>query len=261
MIFAAITILINIAAMAGSDSSNSTNRSTEGSLCKGKPVNWFFELTSDDVRKAFGEPGRFSTANGFIYTGKLNEILREVSMFCDKCGANLPEEAVFCNKCGNRNATLDSIQTTPTTATGFRQFDPLRRFFSGGLGKKILIVVGIILAIIILVSVFSSDANVKMLTESHMSACPQKTVGQMVNGFFASPSWSSGIAHGNKDIPDGVTFVNLKGKIAYMDKPVEATLQFVFSEDNSEFSVQALEFNGIPQNQLMIWGLLEKMCE
>ena len=110
-----------------------------------------------------------------------------------------------------------------------------------------------------------TSQEVKTIKESHMDMCPEKTVGQMVAGFFGSPSWSSGISKGNEEIgiPDGVTLVNVKGKITYNDKPVTAVLQFVFSEDGDEyeFYVQALEMNEIPQDELMITGLLEKMCE
>ena len=40
----------------------------------------------------------------------------------------------------------------------------------------------------------------------------------MVDGFMSSPKWSSGIAK------DNMKFVNVKGKMTYMEKPVTADI-------------------------------------
>ena len=76
----------------------------------------------------------------------------------------------------------------------------------------------------------------------------------MVEGFMASPKWSSGIAEGN------IKFVNVSGKMTYMEKPVTADIQFILKGEKS-FEFNALEFNEIPQNKLMAGALFTKMCD
>jgi hypothetical protein len=45
------------------------------------------------------------------------------------------------------------------------------------------------------------------------------------------------------------------------EKDVICALQFLVDTKNGVFQVQALEFNSVPQNQLMITALLTKMYE
>jgi hypothetical protein len=101
----------------------------------------------------------------------------------------------------------------------------------------------------------SSDENVQRVKASKLSGYTNKTIGEAIDGFFANPKWSSGTSE------QGVEFVNAEGKITYANKEVNAVLQFKLSKDKKTFEVNALEFNGVPQNQLMIAGLLDKIYE
>ena len=113
--------------------------------------------------------------------------------------------------------------------------------------------------IIVIFSLFFINAcgqtpEVLMVQGGKLESCPSKTVEQMVDGFMGSPSWASITAD------DGVNYVNISGDITYADKPVRALLQYKLNQDET-FEFNALEFNGVPQNNLIAMGLLEKMCE
>jgi len=112
---------------------------------------------------------------------------------------------------------------------------------------------GVIFTIMLmLVGCFESE-TVQMVKGGTLQACPDANVEQMVAGFMGSPSWEDIIAD------DGKNYVNISGDITYLDKPVRATVQFLIKDETFEFN--AIEFNGVPQNQLMAMGLLTKMCE
>ena len=97
------------------------------------------------------------------------------------------------------------------------------------------------------------DETVQKVKHGRLSGCPEKTLGEMADGFMASPSWSSG------KTAQGDAFVNLEGKIMYAEKEVTGLIQFKFNKDDT-FEFNALEFNGAPQNALIAGVLLQKMC-
>ncbi len=100
-----------------------------------------------------------------------------------------------------------------------------------------------------------NDPNVTLVKTGHLSAHPNKTIGEAANAFIGNPRWESGTAQ------DGTELVNVRGNIRFMDKPVEAVLQFEVNRRLGTFEVRALEFNGVPQNRFVQIGFLEKMYE
>lgn len=120
-------------------------------------------------------------------------------------------------------------------------------------------ILGLVMAVLLL-GVFTScslfdSAEVQMVKTGKLGTCPNKTVEEMVNGFMGNPSWESGVA------TTGQEFVNIYGDITYYDKPVRALIQFVIYKDKGTFDLQAVEFNGVPQNALISMAVLQKMCE
>ena len=99
-----------------------------------------------------------------------------------------------------------------------------------------------------------NDPVIERIINGRLTSCPNKTINQMVDGFMTSPKWSSGIAK------DNIKFVNVSGKITYMEKPIKADIQFILKGEES-FKFNALEFNEIPQNKLMAGALFTKMCD
>ena len=122
-------------------------------------------------------------------------------------------------------------------------------------------IINIIIIIAVGIGIFNyffedseEDVIVQQVKYAKLGSCPEKTVDEMAKGFMGSPSWSSGKSE------DGNTFVNLEGDISFMEKKVSAVIQFKFNDDDT-FQFNALEFNEIPQNNLIASSLLEKMCD
>ena len=126
--------------------------------------------------------------------------------------------------------------------------------------KPVLVAIGIIFALIIVVSVIESkgsrlgDPTVAVVKDGNLYTCPNHTVEEMVNSFMGSPSWESGTSK------NGDEFVNINGDIMYSNKEVRATVQFIINKDET-FKFSAIEMNGVPQNKLIANALMKKMCE
>jgi hypothetical protein len=121
--------------------------------------------------------------------------------------------------------------------------------------NNVLVCFGFLFAIFI--SGCSNSPEIQLVKTGHLNNYPNKTIGEAVGGFFGSPHWESGI--GSDGETKGKKLVNATGKISYMGKEVEAKIQFVINDDDKSFVFRAFELNGIPQNQLMIIGLISKM--
>lgn len=122
--------------------------------------------------------------------------------------------------------------------------------------KKIFSIIGTVVIIIIIISFLwghKSDKYIDIVKNGNLQKYPGVTINQAVKGFFGSPEWEN---NGEKD---GFVYVTVSGKMMYMEKEVNAALQFKIDKENNSFEVYALEFNGVPQNLLMKATLIEKM--
>ena len=99
------------------------------------------------------------------------------------------------------------------------------------------------------------DENVQLVRMGNFNDHPEKEIGIAFDEFFSNPQWSSLVAD------DGITYVNVTGGMSFMEKEVEALIQFKVDLSNSTFEVNAFEMNGIAQNQFMINALIEKIYE
>tara|TARA_B100000989_G_C19453748_1_gene432986 strand:+ start:532 stop:924 length:393 start_codon:yes stop_codon:yes gene_type:complete len=97
-----------------------------------------------------------------------------------------------------------------------------------------------------------NDPQILSVKNGNLDACTNKSLGRMVDGFMNDSIWSSGISENNQ------TFINVSGGINYAEKNVNAILQFIVKGDSFQFN--ALEFNGVPQNNFLAAALLSKMC-
>lgn len=114
----------------------------------------------------------------------------------------------------------------------------------------------ILLLIVVALALVGCDSDeVKMVKGGTLHSCPNKTIEQMVDGYMGSPSWESLVAD------DGNSYVNIKGRITYSDKPVTATVQFLVEPQNQTFQFQAIEINDVPMNGLLGLSLLNNMCK
>jgi hypothetical protein len=99
----------------------------------------------------------------------------------------------------------------------------------------------------------ADSANVSLVKNGHLEGYPDVTVGHLADHFLESPQWSAG------EDDNGDRFVNVSGKMTYMDKPVQALIQFTIHEER--FDLHAFEMNGIPQNNLWKAEFFAKVYE
>jgi len=116
--------------------------------------------------------------------------------------------------------------------------------------KKIILIIAMSL---ILFSCGGNSKEVKSVKEGRLTAYPEKTLGEAIDSFMGDPEWES------IEADDGNIYVNVKGSIMLHEKEVEALIQY--KVDGDYFELNALEFNGVPQNMFMYSGLIDKMYE
>jgi hypothetical protein len=100
------------------------------------------------------------------------------------------------------------------------------------------------------------DPGTQRVKGGSFNECNSISVEKLSSNFFSNPEWAAIQA------ADGNKYINLSGGMTYYEKPVNALIQFSYPEvDYGSFEIVAFEMNGIPQNQLMINGLVKSMCE
>ena len=128
-----------------------------------------------------------------------------------------------------------------------------------GLSKILEVAVAGILLVIIAASILSSggagDKYVQMVKGGTLNGYPQMTVGEAFDGFLSKPKWESGVSD------DNVRFVNVTGGILYYEKDAELAVQFIVDEKDGSFQYNACEIDGVPQNNLVVWGLFETIYD
>ncbi|MDF1581434.1 MAG: hypothetical protein P1P74_11760 [Desulfuromonadales bacterium] len=100
--------------------------------------------------------------------------------------------------------------------------------------------------------------EVALVKSGTLSACPDVPIGLAIDSFFNGAKWASGIGADGES--KGKQLVNVEGEILFMDKPITAALQFVVDGEQKSFELHAMEFNGVPQNQLFMAALVRKIC-
>ena len=170
-------------------------------------------------------------------------------MFCQKCGSESIEGSSFCQKCGEKLIT-DEAAPQVSAAQSVSKKKKSKKLVLGIAGCAIILVI-----IIAVASSGGNDKYVKMVKGGTLNAYPQRTVGVAFDNFMRNAKWKTIKAE------DGKTYVNVSGGILYLDKEVEAVVQFFVDAEDGSFEYYAFELNGIPQNNLIFWALLEKIYE
>lgn len=111
----------------------------------------------------------------------------------------------------------------------------------------------LILFLALLLNSCGESEMVSLIKNGTLENYPEKNLGIAIDNYFGSPYWTSG------ESEDGEKFVNIEGRILFMDKEVDALLQYTISADNTSFEYSALELNGVPQSNLIYLGLIESM--
>ncbi len=124
------------------------------------------------------------------------------------------------------------------------------------LSTKIQAVIGVILIVVIIVTSVrpsggGNDKYVQIVKDGTLDAYPQMTVGKAFDDFLDNPKWESGLSDNEE------RFVNVIGEILYYGNEAEIVVQFIVDEKSGAFQYYACEIDGIPQNDLIVWGLFE----
>lgn len=163
-----------------------------------------------------------------------------LNMVCNKCGTTNSDDRNFCTKCGAYIA--DAEKTAINIGVSILSI------------IETIIGIGIVLGI--LYFVFFRNSPVNSIKESYLSSYSESvTIGDAFDEFFSHPKWESGVDENGRKV------VNFYGGCLYYDEEIDVTVQFLFSSDESQFEVYAVEFNDIPQNIFVINGLLETVYE
>lgn len=101
----------------------------------------------------------------------------------------------------------------------------------------------------------SEDSHITLVKGGSPFAYPDRTYGEAFDAFFDSPSWT--YFEGTDDYGESQDIVEFTGKCIYQDVEVEVCLQFILDMDNGSFETSYLSFNDVPQNILMLAGLME----
>ena len=115
----------------------------------------------------------------------------------------------------------------------------------------------------------STNEYVQTVKSGTSFSYPDVTFEEAFHYFFDSPTWK--YFNGTQDGPDedgdgepdyyidNVNVVEFTGFCLYSDVEVKALIQFVVEEDT--FEAKYLSFNDVPQNMLMLSGLITKAFE
>lgn len=129
-------------------------------------------------------------------------------------------------------------------------------------GSLCTCIVGLV-AVLAVVAAFFPDPetpdaehpNIALVKIGYLKAYPNVTVGKAVDDFIATPKWKA--IQGT----DGKEYVNVEGGVQFRAKPIRVSIQFRVDRTSGSFEVNAVEFNDIPQSDLIKVALLTKMFE
>lgn len=117
----------------------------------------------------------------------------------------------------------------------------------------------------------SEEEHVLMVKNGHTNSYPNITYADAFEGFFAYPTWKYFV--GTKEGPDedgdgvpdytqeNVDIVEFTGYCTYQETEVKALIQFTLDQEAGTFTATYLSFNGVPQNNFMLYTILEKAFE
>lgn len=101
----------------------------------------------------------------------------------------------------------------------------------------------------------ADNQYVKMVKGGHPNNNPNVTYDQAFTKFFGTPRWKYFKSDENQDV------VEFTGDCTYQDVEVKARIQFVVDKENETFEATYLAFNEVPQSNLIMLAMLEKIFE
>lgn len=181
-------------------------------------------------------------------------------MKCSKCGNEVKDGAKFCNICGEKlncenNQPNINLNKDEGTVKAEIVKSPKKK------NKTLIAVIGVIVVLIVgvaLASMAGESEEVTRVKEGHFIDYSEDEgytdIGTAFENYFSDTSWESFTSE------DGMEIVEFNGTCMYYDKETNCSIQFELYDDGG-FSIYAMEFNGVPQNTLMIDAVVENAME
>ncbi|MGN1033712.1 MAG: zinc-ribbon domain-containing protein [Intestinibacter sp.] len=182
-------------------------------------------------------------------------------MKCSKCGNEIKEGAKFCNICGEKlntessqpNVNLNKDESA-IKAEGVNQPKKKNRTLIAVIGVVVVLVIGVALASIGGDGSIYESEEVTRVKKGHFLDYSEDDgytdIGTAFESYFSDTSWESFTSE------EGMEIVQFDGVCMYYDKETNCSIQFELDDDGG-FSIYAMEFNGVPQNRLMIGAVVE----
>lgn len=185
-------------------------------------------------------------------------------MYCPNCGAQVNDGVKFCGNCGTQmDQVTSAVNENPVPAQ-----EPEAVLVQPVVTKKkkqgfstILIGIAVVIIAIIGISSMTGERSVpvnqyiEFVKNGYPEAYPNITYGQAFDSFFTDPVWKYFKSDEDRDI------VEFSGGCLYQEAEVTATIQFILSYDEGSFETGYFDMNGVPQNQLMTYSMIETVFD
>ncbi|GAA6293175.1 hypothetical protein F220043C3_16090 [Enterocloster asparagiformis] len=145
--------------------------------------------------------------------------------------------------------------------TAQRSSEAAQGFFPPVKPVKKRIIQSVVIGVLALITVLGLAVNggdkkyIDSVKHGSPVAYPQITYGEAFENFFKKPRWRYFKSEAGDDV------VEFSGRCMFQDTEVEAVFQFILSKDDDTFEIAYLGLNDIPQNQLVILGVVSKAFE
>lgn len=179
-------------------------------------------------------------------------------MNCTKCGNKIEEGAKFCNLCGEKINTQDNKKNINLIKYKEIKGEELVKNSSNKTWKIIIGVVIVLIAAIAITELVSESEEVLSVKNANFKYYTYDMgytdIGTAFENYFSNTKWQSFISE------EGIEIVQFDGEFMYYDKNTDCSIQFEIYSDGT-FDIYAVEFNGIPQNKLIIAALIDEVME
>jgi len=110
--------------------------------------------------------------------------------------------------------------------------------------------------IISLVACGGEPSVIDVVKDSHVAECSAASVGDMLNGYFPTTSWTAY----NGDAP-GTYMIHGEGELQFVGITQTAVLRFTLDESDGAVTFDGATLNGTEQPPAMANQILETMCQ
>lgn len=196
-------------------------------------------------------------------------------MKCNRCGSEVEDNSKFCRVCGQnlQDKNIDDLQINQEKDNLNKQTEQKYKQKNIDIDNNIntqkdnkstfKIVVGVFAVIIVIAFIFTiivssrgTSKEVETVKNGNFIDYPEyegyTTIGSAFENYFDDTKWRYFVSD------DGLDIVEFEGVFLYCDKETNCCLQFELYDDN-HFETYALEFNGVPQSNIMMNALIDEV--